>query len=187
MNSPLYIGKTKRERWRKKSVEQPQPPILILTNYFDFIQSCMPNAIATKLHELIIQAHVILYLQHECSSHVVFLQLFYLKHMKIWNVHRVSRIFANFCSEFCTTSASGSPMYLATIMILQYVLAASKISFLLCSSCSEHFQLANVFIILWLKSSASSCKRIASIKLVRISSSYLSSSFSVITPHDNFL
>ena len=64
-------------------MEQPQPPILILTNYFDFIQSCTPNAIATKLHDLIIQVHVIAYLQHKCSLHVVLLQLFYLKHMKI--------------------------------------------------------------------------------------------------------
>ena len=43
--SPLY--RKNEERKVEEKVEQPQPPILILTNYFDFIQSYMPNAIAT--------------------------------------------------------------------------------------------------------------------------------------------
>jgi len=50
-----------------------------------------------------------------------------------------------------------------------------EISFLLCGSSSEHFELLNAFITLRLKSSASSCKRMALVNPVRISSSFLSS------------
>ena len=49
--SSLY--RKNKERRVEEKVEQPQPSILILTNYFDFMQSCIRNVIATYLHELI--------------------------------------------------------------------------------------------------------------------------------------